>query len=349
MLEIDGSQGEGGGQILRTSLALSLVTGTPIRLFNIRAGRKKPGLQRQHLTAVLAAAQIGQADTGGAKLHSRDLTFTPGKVVPGEYEFDIGTAGSATLVLQTVLPPLLLAEGPSIVRLKGGTHNPMAPQFDFLTRSFLPLVNRMGPNVVATLQRPGFYPVGGGQATVTIEPVSHLSPFNLLERGPISMHRARAVVAQLPRHIAERELSVVGRELQWDDKFLAIEEWKSSRGPGNVLLVELAGDDVTEVFASFGARGVRAEAVAETIVREVRDYLEADVPIGPHLADQLILPLSLAGGGSFITMRPTPHTLTNIDVVQRFLPVSIAVSQVGKQAWQVAVGRNSDCGLRIAD
>src|SRR5262245_8861795 len=165
MLIIDGSFGEGGGQILRTALGLSLVTGVPFRIEKIRAGRQKPGLMRQHLTAVNAAAQVGQAEVIGASVGSQELTFTPGKISPGDYTFAVGTAGSATLVLQTVLPALLTAAQPSFLTLEGGTHNPHAPPFDFLARAFLPLIGRMGPSVTATLIRPGFYPAGGGQFT----------------------------------------------------------------------------------------------------------------------------------------------------------------------------------------
>ena len=166
MLTIDGSVGEGGGQILRTALALALVTGTPFRIHAIRARRRKPGLLRQHLTAVNAAATVGGASTDGASLGSRELTFRPGRITPGEYRFAVGTAGSTGLVLQTVLPPLLLASGPSTVTVEGGTHNPGAPPFDFLARVFLPLLRRMGAHVEARLDRPGFYPAGGGQCTV---------------------------------------------------------------------------------------------------------------------------------------------------------------------------------------
>src|SRR5688572_15919726 len=147
MLIIDGSYGEGGGQIIRTSLALSLVTGTPFRVQHVRANREKPGLRQQHLTAVHAAAEIGQASVEGAAVASREFTFVPGRVTPGDYIFKIGTAGSATLVLQTILPPLMMASGPSILRVEGGTHNVHAPPFDFLERTFLPLVSRMGPTI----------------------------------------------------------------------------------------------------------------------------------------------------------------------------------------------------------
>jgi RNA 3'-terminal phosphate cyclase (ATP) len=203
MLEIDGARGEGGGQILRSSLALSLVTGTPFRIVNIRAGRKRPGLMRQHLTAVQAAVEVGQARVRGAEVGSRDLTFEPKAIRAGDYHFSVGTAGSATLVLQTVFPALALAKGPSTVTVEGGTHNPMAPPFDFLARAFLPLIERMGPRCQAVLERPGFYPAGGGRFRVSVEPAPAFARLDLRERGEIRGRRATAVVALLARSIAD--------------------------------------------------------------------------------------------------------------------------------------------------
>jgi RNA 3'-terminal phosphate cyclase (ATP) len=337
MLKIDGSFGEGGGQILRTSLALSIITGRPFRIENLRAGRDRPGLQRQHLTAVKAAAAISGATLRGADIGSRELEFTPGAAVAGQYTFDIGSAGSVTLVLQTVLPPLMMASADSQLVLQGGTHNPNSPPFDYLSRSFLPLVNCIGPRLSAHLDRPGFYPVGGGQVTISIEPATQYQRLELLERGPIRHKRIRAVVARLPRQIAEREARTVARLLEWDEQFTEIEEW-TSRGPGNVVLVEIETSQLTEVFAGFGQRGVRAEAVAEQVADHMADYLAADVPVGQHLADQLILPLALGAGGVFVTSKPTLHTTTNVEVVRMFLDVPIAMEQLSRDHWVVRVG-----------
>ena len=228
MLTIDGTFGEGGGQILRTALALSLVTGKPFRIENIRAGRRNPGLLRQHLTAVNAATEISHAEVTGAAIGSRELTFAPGSVVSGVYSFAVGTAGSTTLVLQTVLPALLVASGKSKVILEGGTHNPFAPPFDFLEKSFLPLVNRMGPRVTAELERPGFYPAGGGRMSVTVEPVIALQRLDLQVRGEVLDRRARAVVANLPISIAERELNVIARKMSWP------REWMKAESVGTI-------------------------------------------------------------------------------------------------------------------
>jgi len=329
MLTIDGSQGEGGGQVLRTSLGLSLVTGAPFRMVNIRAGRPRPGLGRQHRTAVQAAADVGQADVTGAEIGSTQLTFVPRSVTPGDYTFSVGTAGSATLVLQTVLPALLTASGSSRLTLEGGTHNPFAPPFEFLARTFLPIVNRMGPQVTAVLERPGFYPAGGGRVVVDLEPCSSLRRIELTRRGAVHHRRARALVANLPRHIAERELRVVQRELGWDASSLTVEEVAGAAGPGNVVMIEIGSEHVTEVFTAFGRRKVRAETVAHQVARQAQRYLESDVPVGEHLADQLLIPLALAGGGAFCTLEPTPHTRTNIEVVQEFLACRVWVTPSG--------------------
>lgn len=338
LLTIDGSHGEGGGQILRTALALSLVTGTPFRLLNIRAGRSKPGLMRQHLTAVQAAAHIGQAKVEGAFIGSRDIAFYPNAVQAGEYAFAIGTAGSATLVLQTILPALLTAQGASTVVLEGGTHNPYAPPFDFLQRSFLPLLNRMGACVEATLERYGFYPAGGGKFTVHITPTPQLQPIDLVERGVSVRRAARAIVtASLERSIAERELAIVQSKLSWHDDAFTVEEVHNSRGPGNILFLEMAYENVTEICTGFGEHGVWAEKVAERAVRSARQYVGASAPVGVYLADQLLLPLALAGKGCFRTVALSNHTRTNIDIIRHFLSVPIATEKEDN-AWMVRVG-----------
>lgn len=326
MLTIDGAQGEGGGQILRTALALSLVTGTPFRIENIRARRSRPGLLRQHLTAVAAAVAVGGAEVEGASLGSPALVFRPRAVRAGEYDFAIGTAGSTGLVVQTVLPALLTAAAPSTLTLEGGTHNPAAPPFDFLARAFLPLIARMGPRVEAVLDRAGFYPAGGGRCLFRITPAPRLAPLTLLDRGAVRRRHARALVARLPRQIADRELAVVRARLGWSaEEVEAAVVDGEARGPGNVLLLELESEHVTEVVSGFGQPGVRAEAVAEQAVREVRRYLEAGVPVGPHLADQLLVPLALAGAGAFRTVALTSHGRTNLAVIRAFVPTPIAV------------------------
>ena len=339
MISIDGSRGEGGGQILRTALALSLATGAPFRIERIRAQRKKPGLMRQHLTAVQAAVAIGRAAVEGAAIGSGALTFTPNGVEPGDYAFAVGSAGSATLVLQTVLPPLLLASGRTQLTLEGGTHNPWAPPFDFLATVVLPIVNRLGPRVETTLTRAGFYPAGGGRFTVTIEPARRLDRLELLDRGAITARRVRAIVANLPRHIGEREVTKALGVLNWSEDCGHVEIVDSAvSGPGNIVFVELEAEHATEICTGFGEAGTPAETVAERAAKDALRYLAANVPVGVHLADQLLPILSLGQGGSFRTVALSRHTQTNADVVRQFLDVTIRVTDEGRGVIRVDVG-----------
>lgn len=336
MITINGSHGEGGGQILRSSLALSLITGKPFCIEGIRGKRKKPGLLRQHLTAVNAAVEIGKAKVTGNAIGSSTLEFTPGGIFSGKYHFAVGTAGSATLVLQTILPALLTAAGESELIMEGGTHNPWAPPFDFLARVFLPIINNMGPTVSATLLKYGFYPAGGGKFSVTIIPSPKLQPIDLLERGEVESYKAEAIVSKIPVSIGDRELRVVADKLPVGDRSLVARE-VSSPGPGNILQIEVASANVTELFIGFGEKGVKAERVASSTVRLAREYIAANVPVGRYLADQLLLPLAIAGGGSFRTLSPSNHTLTNIEVLKHFLDVEVTVSELEKNMYEISI------------
>lgn len=337
MLTIDGSLGEGGGQIIRTSCALSLITGRPFRVEQVRARRDRPGLQRQHLTAVMAAAEIGQAEVRGAEIGAREFTFIPREVRPGDYIFRIGTAGSTTLVLQTVLPPLMIAGGPSRLDLEGGTHNVHAPPVEFLEKTFLPLVNRLGPRVTLNLERYGFYPPGGGRFNVTVEPESLLQRLDLNERGEIGAQSARALVVKLPPSIGERELAVIREMMGWSDQQLRVETSHNALSPGNVLTLEIESECLTEVITGMGERGVRAETVAERAAEEAQQYLAHGAPVGAHLADQLLIPLALAGRGSYTTGPLSLHTTTNIEVIQKFLDVEVTTAQVSERRWKIEV------------
>ncbi|WJW76409.1 RNA 3'-terminal phosphate cyclase [Thiohalobacter sp. IOR34] len=337
MLSIDGSMGEGGGQVLRSALSLSLCLQRPVRIRNIRSRRRHPGLQPQHLAAVRAAAAVGQARVEGAEQGSRELLFVPQAVQTGDYRFDIGTAGSTGLVLQTILPALLLGNGDSEVQLIGGTHNPLAPSYDFLRLAFLPLLERMGARVTLQLERHGFYPAGGGRVRLRVSPVSALRPLWLLERGRVLDCLARVLLANLPTHIAERELRVIGRRLGIGEDRQTLILASEARGPGNAVMVVVRSERVTEVFSGFGQRGVSAEVVAGRVVKAVRHYLHADVPVGENLADQLLLPLVLAGGGGFTTLPPSRHTLTNLRVLQQFMDLEVACEPLSEVRWRIVL------------
>lgn len=316
MLRIDGAQGEGGGQVLRTSLTLAAVTNTAVRVENIRAGRKKPGLLRQHLTAVRAVAEVCGGAVEDAEVGSSALTFRPGVPRPGRYRFTVGTAGSACLVCQAVLPVLMESHGASELQFEGGTHNPKAPPYDFLEHIYFPLLRRMGATLSAELQRSGFYPAGGGAFHVTITAPTALTPLELVEREANPPLEAWALSSRLPSHVTARELAVVREQLDLPAR-LCRPRPVESPGPGNVLCL-LVGRDTPELVTAFGAVGRRAEEVAQDAVAQARRYLESGVPVGEHLADQLVLLLALTGG-RFRTSRLSSHAQTNIQVVRSFL------------------------------
>lgn len=339
MITIDGSLGEGGGQILRTSLGLSMMTGKAFRIEKIRARREKPGLLRQHLTAVNAATEICGATVVGANIGSRELEFIPGPVKPGDYRFAIGSAGSTTLVLQAILPALLCASGPTNITLEGGTHNPHAPPLEFLEHAFLPIINRMGPRVSVSLERAGFYPAGGGRVFAYVEPAAQFSPIVLESRGQTTRRLAKAVACALPGDIAKRELKRIEKMLGWSGDELQIRQLPEDQGPGNVLTLMIQSEHITEVFTGFGMKGVTAEAVAEVVIQEVRRYLAATVPVGRWLADQLLIPFALSGGGGFVTQELTEHATTNIQVIQQFIHTPIATEKDKKNAFRVCFGR----------
>ena len=338
MIILDGSQGEGGGQILRSALALSLVTGRPFQITRIRARRPKPGLMRQHLACVEAAARIGSATLEGAALGSMELTFHPEAVTAGNYEFKIGSAGSTMLLLQAILPPLLLANQPSEIVLEGGTHNPFAPPFPFIAQAFLPLLRRIGFKVEMTLERPGFYPNGGGRCRVSIQPATDLVALSL-EALPASSvaWSARVCLAGLPRSIAERQLALVSQRLGLLPESCTIDEHTEAFGPGNTLHLVAAGDGFANVFTGFGAPRVRSEQVAAEAAGQAENFRASGAAVDEHLADQVLLPLALARGGSFTTTAPSSHTRTNLDTIRKFLQTHITLTPATPGQWLVEV------------
>lgn len=320
VIELDGAIG--GGQVLRSGLSLSMVTGQTLQIKNIRAKRSRPGLMRQHLTAVLAAAEVCGAKVQGAELGSQSLLFEPGPIQGGEYRFAIGTAGSCTLVLQTLLPALLRAPTASHVTISGGTHNPLAPPVDFLQRAWLPLLRRMGARVELNLNRHGFVPAGGGEIEVFIQP-SQLLPLQLMQRGKLLEKRATTLNAGLPAQVSAREFKRTRQRLGFTEAQCFPVEIDPQQGPGNVLMLEYVHADVTEVFSAFGMATVRAETVADAAIDPALEWQGTDTAVGEHLADQLLLPMALAGGGRFTTPHMSEHFHSNMTVIQRFLPVVI--------------------------
>lgn len=341
MLEIDGSMGEGGGQVLRSALTLSIATGRSFRIRRVRGGRERPGLRSQHRTALEAAAEVCGAEVEGASIGSRDVLFRPGAVRPGDYRFATGTAGSAILVAQTVLAPLLSGpERSTTLTVEGGTHNPFAPPWEFFENAYLRRLRSMGARVRSTLVRPGFYPAGGGRLQLEVEPVGGIGSLDLTERGKERERWARAIVSSLPRHIAERELSIVHAMLGLRPDAMEVVELpeEEALGPGNVVMTGLRFERASEVFTGFGKKGVPAEEIAAGAARRALAWLESGAPVGPHLADQLLVPIALGAGGRFVASTRTAHALTQSELIPIFLDRSVVWNETSAGNWLVEVG-----------
>ena len=336
MLAIDGSLGEGGGQVLRTSLSLALMTRRSFTMKNIRRHRAKPGLMPQHLKAVEAAGAVGMARVQGAMLGSQDLVFEPTGIRPGEFHFDIGTAGSTSLVLQTLLPPLSFARASSRVSVTGGTHVPWSPCFHFLEWHWLPHMRRIGFQIRLELDAAGFYPRGGGCVRAVVEPAGKLAPLLLTHRGALKRIRGISGVAGLDIEVAQRQKRQALRRLETLSKPVEIEMVQlpsPSRGTFVLLLAEFESSQ--GCFCGLGARGKPAERVADEAADALLDFVGTAGAVDPHLADQLILPLALASGASELrTSRVTQHLVTNAAIVQMFLPVAIQIEgQIGQPGF----------------
>jgi RNA 3'-phosphate cyclase len=320
MIDIDGSFGEGGGQILRSSLALSLLTGQRFRLRNIRAKRDTPGLRPQHLMSVRAAAEVGHAQTRGASVGSTTLDFEPRTIRPGAYHFPIGTAGATGLVLHTIHLPLALQDAPSTVTVEGGTHNDHSPAFHFLATTWAGYMARVGLPLTLTMARPGFYPRGGGRIEATIPGAARPRGLTLTRRPPLTRATVLSAAASLPEHVAHRQARRARVRLEDAGLTVEVREEAWPGGPGSVLAVTFPEAPLPTLFFGLGARGKPAEAVANDAVDQALAYLAADAPVDPHSADQLVLPLAFADGPSeYRVTEVTQHLLTNIAVVGHFI------------------------------
>lgn len=330
MIEIDGSVGEGGGQVLRTALSLSCLTGQAFRIFHIRSNRAKPGLMRQHLMAVQAAARIASARVEGDSLGSLQLSFTPGRVQSGDYSFDIGTAGSATLVMQTVIPPLLAAHRKSGIMVTGGTHVPFSPSWNYFSEIFWPSIARLGARGELGAESFGFYPKGGGKIRCRVHPYAAPAALTLRERGQLLRITGCAAVGNLPRSIAERELRCARELLEGEfGRDLPIEvEIREVRVFGQGTFIFLKGEYERAVagFTGLGERGKPAERVGEEAAQEFLAHHRTGLPVDPHLADQLVPYLAQAPGPSvFATSRITTHLETNLLVAGYFLELATEI------------------------
>jgi RNA 3'-terminal phosphate cyclase (ATP) len=340
MVVVDGSAGEGGGQVLRTALTLSVLTGLAVEVQNIRAGRPRPGLQPQHLTAVQAAAAVCGAHVEGADLESHRVRFVPGgEVRSGTYTFDVaqtagrGSAGAVGLVLQTVLLPLALTGGTSWLTIRGGTHVPWAPSVDYLQQVFLPAAARMGLHVEAELTAWGFYPAGGGEVRVRVEGrPAPLVPLRLMGRGALKRVWGRAVAANLPAHIPQRMANRARNLLkamiaETPSRVDTIEALRvRSAGPGAAIFLFAEYEQGVAGFCAYGRKGLASEHVAAAACEDLLAHYRAAAPADPYLVDQLTLPMALAAGTSEVaTSVITGHLLTNLSVLRAFLPLEARV------------------------
>lgn len=341
--EIDGSRGEGGGQVLRSAVAIAAAEGISVRIENIRANRSSPGLRPQHRTAVEACAEICSAETEGVETGSHSLSFRPTSTPRGgSYEFDIRTAGSSVLVAQTILPPLVSATMTSDVVVRGGTYTTHAPIWEFFAHDYLPAVARLGPKFSTELRRPGFYPKGGGCIQCAVEPgFDPARPLELVERGDLEQLDVTSIVAGLPGHIARRELDtfvdVLGDPIGGCRFRRHTRSPSDSLSPGNVLYAELTFEETTTILSEMGRKGRPAEEVAQTLARRVREYLEQAAPVDPHLADQLVVPMALGAGGVFETTERTPHCETQLDLVADLLEVAVETTTTGDGSHRIEV------------
>jgi RNA 3'-terminal phosphate cyclase (ATP) len=352
MIVIDGSYGEGGGQVLRTSLALSAITGRPIRMENIRAGRRKPGLMPQHLTGVRAAARICNAQVKGAKLNSLELTFAPQSAPQaGKYTFDVaqvakgGSAGSVSLIFQTVLLPLTLVEGTSRLTLRGGTHVAWSPPYDYLKRVYLPTLARMGVQAKVNIRKWGWYPIGGGEVEATVQGLGKgsLAPIDLRQRDELLRVRGLSASSNLPKHIRVRQEGAALQALRSNGLNARIDVIDApSKGKGTAVFLWAESEHAPAGFTALGELGKPAEQVAEEAAQDLLEFLQADGALERHLADQVVLPMALASGrSSFTTAAVTRHLLTNVWVVNQFFPGHAHVKgQEGREGlcWIEGVG-----------
>jgi RNA 3'-terminal phosphate cyclase (ATP) len=339
ILEI--SDESGGGKLLRSALSLALVTGTAFRMTNIRGKRPKPGLMRQHLTCVKAAAEIAGAKVDGDALGATELVFRPGKIEAGDYRFAIGSGGSTTLVFQTLFPALLHADQASTLRIEGGTHNPMAPPFEFIEQCFLPVLWSMGVRASVTLERHGFMQAGGGVLTAEIAPIKKWKKLKLTDRGEWVESFGRVLHAHLPGEIARREITTASHLLNWSADQIDLRYANDSLGPGNAMLLGARFASVCEISSGIAQMGKSAESVATSAAKGLRTYLASPAPVGAHLADQLLLPMALAGSGVFHTLSITDHSRTNMALIEQFLPVCFRVTEADGGVRQVSMNQVS--------
>ncbi|MET1257114.1 RNA 3'-terminal phosphate cyclase [Aliikangiella maris] len=336
ILNINGALGEGGGQILRTSLTLAACLQQPISINNIRAGRKKPGLRLQHRACIDAAQQVCNAKVSGNEINSTQIEFIPGPIESGQYQFYTDTAASTTLIFQTVMPVLSLANRLSRIELGGGTHNPLAPSYEFLTKSFLQVIRKMGICIDHQISAFGFFPAGKGVWQATISPRTTGIALNLNQQGKIISQKATVYHSLIPTHVAARELAQIKKRLGWTGAQLAHHPARSV-GSGNLISLAINFENLSVVFDAIGQKGISAEKVADNVIKQYLNYVKSTAVVDEYLADQLMLPMALFNGGRFITASLSQHAITNACIINQFIPETITITPLGMGLHQIIV------------
>lgn len=339
-VRIDGSYGEGGGQIIRTCLSLAALTGRAFEVVNVRAGRPKPGLQAQHLTAVQSTAQICGAHAEGAHIGSSSFLFAPQhSPISGQYNFEVGTAGATTLIAQTLVLPLSCAQGKSHVQISGGTHVPFAPVADYLESVYLELLRRLGMSATSHYEAAGYYPKGGGKLVLEIDPSAEIRPVNLVHRGRLLRLSARIITSRLPEHVGRRGALAVQEFMRSAGHDVETEQINPpSCAPGAAVFIQAECEGGIAGFSALGQVGKPMERVARDACQEFLAWWESGAPCDERLADQLVLPMAFASGISrWVTRRVTDHLRTVVWVVEQFLPVSIGIEERADGLAEIAV------------
>lgn len=332
-LKIDGSIGHGGGQILRSALALSAILGKPFEMHSIRKDRSQPGLRRQHLCGVSAAAEICGAKLEGAELGSEDLLFIPKKIKAGTYQFAVGTGGSVSLVLQSILLPLAVQKVKSHISVAGGTYTPQAPTAEFFTETLVPQMNQMGYSVKAEITRAGFFRIGGGLVQVDCCRKDNFMPVYWMEKESPRKCFIQIVTSHFPEKTTLKVAKLIREELSKMRNMIPYEleimENPDIEEPGAAVIVRTAGRTPT-VFSEIAQYGYSSEALARSLGKQIRSFLAASAPIETHLADQIILPLFFAAGGLFLTKSSSEHLESCIKILELFTGQKVKTEKDGK-------------------
>ncbi len=328
---IDGSQGEGGGQILRSSLSLSVLLLKPFEMINIRANRPNPGIQAQHLKAIEASALISNAITEGASLKSSKLRFIPREIKAGNFKFNIGTAGSTSLVLQTLYLPLSFAPATSVISIIGGTHVPWSPTFDYLKNCWLYFMEKIGFKISVDLKRAGFYPHGGGEVKAIINPITEIKPLNIIDRGKLLKIEIYSAHSNLTDEVAKRQAKTAEKILKnYAEVEIVIDELESYSKNTTIAITGIFENTVC-CYTNLGEKGKRAEIVAEEACEKFLNFLSSDSALDEYIADQILLPLSIANDVSeFTVLKITNHIRTNMETIKNFLDVDFEIKEFGK-------------------